>query len=142
MYPTKVRIFWEGHKIFQNLHLTFVYSTYIQTKVRSIFRKILWSFQNMWTLTTLASQFWWLSALFKQENKKQTNFHNFFWEAQNDSWTVLNLRQLYMFNLKEKEMKKMSDMQTMKLWQLTPGGQYGPPHYKSLSSTSLIKGVW
>ena len=45
-------------------------------------------------------------------------------------------------NLKEKEMKKMSDMQTMKLWQLTPGGQYGPPHYKSLSSTSLIKGVW
>ena len=23
----KVRIFWEGHKILQNLHLTFVYST-------------------------------------------------------------------------------------------------------------------
>ena len=24
----KVGIFWEGHKILQNLHLTFVYSTY------------------------------------------------------------------------------------------------------------------
>ena len=27
---TKVRIFWEGHKILRNLHLTFVYSTYRQ----------------------------------------------------------------------------------------------------------------
>ena len=29
-YPVKVRIFWEGHKILRNLHLTFVYSTYRQ----------------------------------------------------------------------------------------------------------------
>ena len=26
----KVRIFWEGHMILRNLHLTFVYSTYRQ----------------------------------------------------------------------------------------------------------------
>ena len=26
----KVRVFWEGHKILRNLHLTFVYSTYRQ----------------------------------------------------------------------------------------------------------------
>ena len=29
-YYDKVHIFWEGHKIFQNLHLTFDYSTYNQ----------------------------------------------------------------------------------------------------------------
>ena len=28
--PDKVHIFWEGHKILQNLHLTFGYSTYSQ----------------------------------------------------------------------------------------------------------------
>ena len=28
--PLKVRIFWEGHKILRNLHLTFFYSTYRQ----------------------------------------------------------------------------------------------------------------
>ena len=27
---SKVHIFWEGHKILRNLHLTFVYSTYRQ----------------------------------------------------------------------------------------------------------------
>ena len=27
----KVRIYWEGHKILRNLHLTFVYSTSVHT---------------------------------------------------------------------------------------------------------------
>ena len=43
----KVRIFWEGHDILQNLHLTFVYLQYIQTKVRWRFRKMLWPSQNI-----------------------------------------------------------------------------------------------
>ena len=30
LFSNKVRIFWEGHKILRNLHLTFVYSTYRQ----------------------------------------------------------------------------------------------------------------
>ena len=47
----KVHIFWEGHKILQNLHLTFDYLQYIQSKVRWRFRKILWPSQNTWTLT-------------------------------------------------------------------------------------------
>ena len=66
----KVNIFWEGHNILWNLHLTFDYSIYtIQskvrwrcgllriyelynaiTKVRWRFRKILWPSQNIWTL--------------------------------------------------------------------------------------------
>ena len=29
-FKDKVRIFWEGHKIWQNLYFTFVYSTYSQ----------------------------------------------------------------------------------------------------------------
>ena len=44
----KVHIFWEGHKILQNLHLTFV--RYYRTIVRGRFRKILWPSQNIWTL--------------------------------------------------------------------------------------------
>ena len=35
----KVHIFWEGHKILRNIHLTF--------------RKILWPSQNIWTLCVL-----------------------------------------------------------------------------------------
>mgnify|MGYP007023072589 CR=1 FL=1 len=46
----KVRIFWEGHNILLNLHLTFVYLQYRQTKVRWRFRKILRPSQNIWTL--------------------------------------------------------------------------------------------
>ena len=30
LYYVKVHIFWEGHKILQNLHLNFDYSTYSQ----------------------------------------------------------------------------------------------------------------
>ena len=41
----KVHIFWEGHIILQNLHLTFDW-----TKVRWRSRKILWLPQNIWTL--------------------------------------------------------------------------------------------
>ena len=47
----RVRILWEGHKILRNLHLTFVHSTYIQTKGRWRFLKILWPSQNIWTLS-------------------------------------------------------------------------------------------
>ena len=32
LFPIKVHIFWEGHKILRNLHLTFDYSTYSQKK--------------------------------------------------------------------------------------------------------------
>ena len=46
----KVQIFWEGHKILRNLHLTFDYSQ----KVRWRFHKILWPSQNIWTLMYLA----------------------------------------------------------------------------------------
>ena len=49
----KVHIFWEGHKILQNLPLTFDCSTYLQSKVRGRFRKILWPSQNVWTLTRI-----------------------------------------------------------------------------------------
>ena len=38
----KVRIFCEGHKILQNLHLQ-----YIQTKVRWRFRKFVWPSENI-----------------------------------------------------------------------------------------------
>ena len=43
----KVHIFWEGHTILRNLHLTFDYSTYSQ-KVKK--GEILWPPQNIWTL--------------------------------------------------------------------------------------------
>ena len=43
----KVHLFWEGHKILRNLHLTFDYGTYLQSKVRGRFRKILWPSQNI-----------------------------------------------------------------------------------------------
>ena len=48
-YVFKVRIFWEGHKILQNLHLTFDCGYVLQSKVRWRFRKILWPSQNIWT---------------------------------------------------------------------------------------------
>ena len=46
----KVHIFLKGHKILQNLHLTFVWHYIDKTKVRWKFRKILWPPQNIWTL--------------------------------------------------------------------------------------------
>ena len=47
----KVHIFWEGHKILQNLHLTFEFWLALHTtKVRWRFHKILWASQNIWTL--------------------------------------------------------------------------------------------
>ena len=45
----EVHIFWEGHKILRNLHLTFVLCSVTQSKVRWRFRKILWLSQNIWT---------------------------------------------------------------------------------------------
>ena len=41
-YPVKVHIFWEGHKILRNLHLTFDCSTYSQ--------KLGEDFAKFWTL--------------------------------------------------------------------------------------------
>ena len=46
----KVHIFWEGHKILQNLHLTFDWHYLHRTEVRWRFCKILWPSQNIWTL--------------------------------------------------------------------------------------------
>ena len=46
----EVHIFWEGHKLLRNLHLTF---DYIQSKIMWRFRKILWPSQNIWTLQTV-----------------------------------------------------------------------------------------
>ena len=47
--------------------------------------------QKTFGLTTLVSQFWWLSSLGWE------SFHNFFLEAQNNSYRFLNLRHLYFF---------------------------------------------
>ena len=46
---SKVHIFWEGHKILWNLHLTFVLCS---ASVRCC--KILWPSQNIWTLIVVA----------------------------------------------------------------------------------------
>ena len=48
----KVHIFWEGHKILQNLPLTFD-CMYCSQKLGEDFRKILWPSQNIWTLIRL-----------------------------------------------------------------------------------------
>ena len=47
--PSKVHIFWEGHKILRNVPLTFEYSTYGQ-KLGEDFAKFLWPSQDIWTL--------------------------------------------------------------------------------------------
>ena len=49
-FGVKVHIFWEGHKILRNLHLTFVLCSASQKYVRWRFPKILWPSQNIWTL--------------------------------------------------------------------------------------------
>ena len=46
----KVHIFWEGHKILQNLHHRFVLCSNGQIYVRWRFPKIVWPSQNIWTL--------------------------------------------------------------------------------------------
>ena len=43
---SKIHIFWEGHKILRNLHLTFDWHYICRTKVRWRFRKILCPSQN------------------------------------------------------------------------------------------------
>ena len=45
----KVHIFWEGHKILQNLPLTFDHM-YCSQKLGEDFAKFLWPSQNIWTL--------------------------------------------------------------------------------------------
>ena len=49
----KVHIFWEGHKILQNLHRRFVWLALHRTNLRRRFRKILWPSQNISTLKAL-----------------------------------------------------------------------------------------
>ena len=49
----KVHIFWDGHNILWNLHLTFdlyFWQALHRTKVRWRFHKILWPSQNKWTV--------------------------------------------------------------------------------------------
>ena len=46
---SKVHIFWEGHKIFQNLHHIFVLCS-VSQKQRWRLCKILWPSENKWTL--------------------------------------------------------------------------------------------
>ena len=46
----KVHIFWEGHKILQNLHLTYLWLALHRTNVRWRFCKILWPSQSISTL--------------------------------------------------------------------------------------------
>ena len=48
----KVHVFWEGHKILRNLHLSNFWLQYIQSKARWRFRKKFWPSQNIWTLST------------------------------------------------------------------------------------------
>ena len=62
----KVHIFWEGHKILQNLHLTFVLCS---ARVRWRFRKILWPFQNIWTLLSkmCVDQFFSMTAIYREK---------------------------------------------------------------------------
>ena len=50
--------------------------------------------QNTFEQTVLSSKFWWGSKLFGQENKN-SHFHNFFLEVQNNPYEFLNLRHLY-----------------------------------------------
>ena len=50
---SKVRILWEGHKIWKKIvHFKKKYLAYIQKKVGDFF-KFLWPSQNIWTLTFL-----------------------------------------------------------------------------------------
>ena len=48
----KVHIFWESHKILQNLHLTFDWHYLYRTKVRWRFFKILWASSEYMNFTT------------------------------------------------------------------------------------------
>ena len=48
----KVHIFWEGHTLLRNLHLTLVLCS-CQSIMGWRFRKILWPSQNVWTLPLL-----------------------------------------------------------------------------------------
>ena len=57
VFVVKVHIFWEGHKIWRNLPLTFD-CMYCSQKLVEDFAKFLWLSQNIWTLTTAIIQFW------------------------------------------------------------------------------------
>ena len=63
----KLHIFWEGHKILQNLHLL----SFCQSKSRWRFRKSLWPSQNIWTL--IATLLWFEdfpTALYRQIHQR------------------------------------------------------------------------
>ena len=55
IFPCKVHIFWEGHKIFAKSSPNFWLALH-RTKVMWRFRKILWPSQNIWTLLKLLQQ--------------------------------------------------------------------------------------
>ena len=74
----KVHIFWEGHKILRNRHLTFDWHYIHRTKVRLRFYKILWPSQNIWTLMIITSSM----ILF-------INFTFYYWLQSFMFWTFL-----------------------------------------------------
>ena len=65
----KLHIFLEGHKILQNLHLTFKRRQH-RTKVSWRFCKILWTSQNIWTLPGR-----WHQLYFEEITRYQNQFH-------------------------------------------------------------------
>ena len=62
----KAQIFWEGHKILRNLHLTFDSLALHSTKVRWRFRKILWPSQNIWNHISTIFFTWNFLTVFKK----------------------------------------------------------------------------
>ena len=72
----KVHIFWEGHKILRNLHLTFVLCSW--SKLRWRFRTILWLSQNIWNLPK-----WPMLWRFSEQNCDLAEIRIYmFWEIQ------------------------------------------------------------
>ena len=62
-FNDKVKIFWEGHKILRNLHLTFD-CTVVKNKVK--ISKIFWPSQSIWTLTWGTKGTFWKSFTCKK----------------------------------------------------------------------------
>ena len=76
-------VFWEGHKILRNLHLTFDWHYISRTKVRWRFRKILWPSQNIWTL-------WWCKCYFINILTPMWPAKKAFWRGNVDSSLLLH----------------------------------------------------
>ena len=94
----KVHIFWEGHKILRNLHLAFDCTTYMLSKVRWRFHKILWSSQNIWTLFEVWRDYFFIS-LFQVThalvlNKANESCFEKLVEGEDCTGTIHNLRRI------------------------------------------------